>query len=1387
MVCGQREYWDDDDCHCDTVGCPVPVLSMESEAEQQDRRYFNRIKKAANKQYKNEADEKIAAEKLSDFLASVEHSTDVAGRINTAGPGDETCVHMAATAHNWTIVRVLLQKGTCIEMKTFGGKGLGATTATVSSDGRKQWTLTVQYGCVYARATTATVSSDGRKQWTLTVQYGCVYARATTATVSSDGRKQWTLTVHYGCVYARATTATVSSDGRKQWTLTVQYGCVYARATTATVSSDGRKQWTLTVQYGCVYARATTATVSSDGRKQWTLTVQYGCVYARATTATVSSDGRKQWTLTVQYGCVYARATTATVSSDGRKQWTLTVQYGCVYARATTATVSSDGRKQWTLTVQYGCVYARATTATVSSDGRKQWTLTVQYGCVYARATTATVSSDGRKQWTLTVQYGCVYARATTATVSSDGRKQWTLTVQYGCVYARATTATVSSDGRKQWTLTVQYGCVYARATTATVSSDGRKQWTLTVQYGCVYARATTATVSSDGRKQWTLTVQYGCVYARATTATVSSDGRKQWTLTVQYGCVYARATTATVSSDGRKQWTLTVQYGCVYARATTATVSSDGRKQWTLTVQYGCVYARATTATVSSDGRKQWTFTVQYGCVYARATTATVSSDGRKQWTLTVQYGCVYARATTATVSSDGRKQWTLTVQYGCVYARATTATVSSDGRKQWTLTVQYGCVYARATTATVSSDGRKQWTLTVQYGCVYARATTATVSSDGRKQWTLTVQYGCVYARATTATVSSDGGLAAGFNRQKLSVLQAVVCAERMEEACQLALVDLLLQQGANLEQADESGRSIVHLAAWSQNWAVVKDLLLRGAQAQGVDVIGYSLFHRLAKADKQRFAHRGQFESGIMELAAMLVSGGVDIDGVGGAGEEVTALHLAARLRHWETVRVFIHCGADPCVPDPEFGVSLFHRVATSTELVPCAQSELVLPSSFKVNQNDLDLVRLLQEKGLDINAVDQRDMTPLDLALYHVCHVLRFRHYCARILWILVACGARFNPYKLRDSQKEFLIGNLALLPDNLLTLSQVKRVTDCVAQSYGGKGLKSFQMTVTQSFKKAVWIRRFSTALLLIQSDCGVIFTENTITFLVNIYFEGSFQPDFNLLLDGVLAKGVDVSCIFHTCEKRGACKRGKDVAVGPRLSCPSPCMGLGPLHYVIFCVESKLGRPFRDLPEVLRTLLFRGANPLVVCCSVSLLRMVLGLCRPTDSCEEELVPILRVLLEAGVSTHQQYLNHLAARLHLVRGKSCAKNVKCHHVPRPLYNSRTRNPLRMTLNCGLMKILVLSGACSNRELFLWRSDVEALPRSAVPPESRSTLAELAGNVQPLWSLARCMVSHLIGCGPRRQHFVHSKCLPETIMDLIQFQDLFWKERDTQKQE
>lgn len=115
--------------------------------------------------------------------------------------------------------------------------------------------------------------------------------------------------------------------------------------------------------------------------------------------------------------------------------------------------------------------------------------------------------------------------------------------------------------------------------------------------------------------------------------------------------------------------------------------------------------------------------------------------------------------------------------------------------------------------------------------------------------------------------------------------------------------AVLELLLNRGANIKQKDTLGypvlhRAVLHETATSGDNTVVELLLKHGAKTNEESWIGYTALHLAAECGHER-------------VAELLLNHGVDINKRNNRGN--SALHLAAMSGHETVVQLFLKHGA------------------------------------------------------------------------------------------------------------------------------------------------------------------------------------------------------------------------------------------------------------------------------------------------------------------------------------------------------------------------------------------------------------------------------------------------------------------------------------------
>lgn len=201
---------------------------------------------------------------------------------------------------------------------------------------------------------------------------------------------------------------------------------------------------------------------------------------------------------------------------------------------------------------------------------------------------------------------------------------------------------------------------------------------------------------------------------------------------------------------------------------------------------------------------------------------------------------------------------------------------------------------------------------------------------------------------------------------SRYDVTPLIMAVSATPVDEA--FAVVQLLLNAGADPKVLDASGMTALHMACELGRDTIAKLLLERGSDVNANGGDAATPLHRAA-------------EYGFVECMQLLLECGADPHAKD-PGDGKTALHYAVRCerRRSITTQLLIKAGADASAVDNE-GATPMHELLRAHALQEIAGDEEDDADSDESNSMVINLIRLLTDNGADVNALDKNGHTPL----------------------------------------------------------------------------------------------------------------------------------------------------------------------------------------------------------------------------------------------------------------------------------------------------------------------------------------------------------------------------------------------------------------------
>ena len=184
--------------------------------------------------------------------------------------------------------------------------------------------------------------------------------------------------------------------------------------------------------------------------------------------------------------------------------------------------------------------------------------------------------------------------------------------------------------------------------------------------------------------------------------------------------------------------------------------------------------------------------------------------------------------------------------------------------------------------------------------------------------------------------------------------------------------AAVEKLLAKNADIHFKTYLNQTLLHAAAFGGNQAILQLFLQKGLDVRDIDKSGQTPLHAAA-------AGRG---SGAIDL---LIASGADMEAIDRSEYGQTALNIAAESGNSQAMKALIERGAK--VNDSTFFsvINRFESEKTKQEIIELLlKNQAQVPSGLlysAVSGRNIELVKLLIDRGADVNAPDPYDNTTL----------------------------------------------------------------------------------------------------------------------------------------------------------------------------------------------------------------------------------------------------------------------------------------------------------------------------------------------------------------------------------------------------------------------
>ncbi|XP_063912691.1 ankyrin-3-like [Zophobas morio] len=356
---------------------------------------------------------------------------------------------------------------------------------------------------------------------------------------------------------------------------------------------------------------------------------------------------------------------------------------------------------------------------------------------------------------------------------------------------------------------------------------------------------------------------------------------------------------------------------------------------------------------------------------------------------------------------------------------------------------------------------------------------------------------------------------------------------------------IIKLLIEKGIDVNIQDENGTTAIQFACKNCDYQITKMLLKCGSSVNDVDKENSNALHYAAKAECEN-----------EDIIELLIEKGINVNSQNKNG--TTALHLASENADFDIAQTLLESGASVNILDKDNNNALHYYVRSKKRRIrnlwkksaqhcegalllareqgmsESSLSLLFLKDHFinvskkkqkiSLENGTVDIITLLVENGIDVNAKNKNGTTPLQLACKHTVY---------EKVEMLLTCGALTNLMDEENNNALHYASNSEYENQHIINLLIQKGVDVNAQNKYGTTALQL-------ACKNGV----YGNTEILLEYDASIKITDENNQSALHYALES--EADNQCVIKLLIEKGIDINTRSEngTTALQLACKKG---------------------------------------------------------------------------------------------------------------------------------------------------------------------------------------------------------------------------------------------------